>query len=70
MMLKEDKEKLKELVMNYPPDMLLKELASAVSEVADEMADGHEGAPPPIVKRYTVMASSLEDLMSGRPFLV
>ncbi len=69
-MLKEDKEKLKELVMNYPANILLKQLAETVSEVADEMADLHQGNPPPIVKDYSRLASSLEDLMSGRPYLV
>jgi len=69
-MLKEDKEKLKELMMNYPADVLMKELAETALEVAGDISDLHQGNAPPIVKRYTQLAVTLEDIMSGRPFLV
>ena len=69
-MLKEDKDKLKELVMNYPVKDLMKALSEVTSEVVDDMSDLHEGHAPPIVKEYAQFAATLEDLAEGRPFLL
>jgi hypothetical protein len=69
-MLPEDKEKLKELMMNYSADVFLREMADVALEVASDLSDLHEGCPPPVAKRYTQIAVSLEDIVSGRPYLV
>lgn len=69
-MLKEDKDKLKELMMNYSADQFLKEMAEVALEVAGDLSDLHEGSPPPIAKRYTQIAVSLEDIVAGRPYLM
>ena len=69
-MLPEDKELPKELMMNYSADIFLKEMAEVALEVAGDLADLHEGSPPPVAKRYTQIAVSLEDIVAGRPYLL
>lgn len=69
-MLKEDKEKLKELMMGYSAKVLMEALSEVALEVASDLSDMCEGHSSPIVKQYTQLSASLDDLVSGRPFLV
>jgi hypothetical protein len=69
-MLKEDKETLKELMLHYPAKDLMKALSEVALEVAGDLSDLCEGHAPPIAKDYTQLSVSLEELASGRPFLV
>ena len=67
MMLKEDRDKLKELMMNYPAKDLMAELSGVAQEVADDLSD--MGAKE-MAKDYVRIVVSLEDITSGRPFLI
>jgi hypothetical protein len=69
-MLKEDKEKLKELMMNHSAHDIMQAISEVAQEIADDLTDLHEGNPPPIVKDYVVLSSTMEDLRIGKPFLV
>lgn len=66
-MLREDREKLRELLSNYSPKEVMANLASVALEAADDLSDNgiKEKA-----QELVVFSSSLEDLISGRPFLV
>ena len=66
-MLKEDMDKLKDLVMNYSPNEFMKVLKTVVQDVADENSDNglKERA-----KDFSRLAQTLDDITSGRPFLV
>jgi len=66
-MLKEDREKLKELMMNYSAKDLMNELSEVALEVAGDLSDIGSNE---MSKLYTVLSVSLEELSSGRPFLV
>lgn len=69
-MLKEDREKLKELMLQYPAKDLMKALSETALEVAGDLSDMCGGHTPPIAKDYVQLSVSLEDLATGRPFLV
>ena len=66
-MLQEDKDKLKEIMMNYPAKDLMKELAGIALEVAGDVSDA--GAKE-MAKDYVQFSVALDDLTSGRPFLI
>ncbi len=66
-MLKEDKDFLKNLFVDYTPQDIMKALVEISAEAADEASDNgmKEDA-----KKLSVLAQSLEDITTGRPFLV
>lgn len=66
-MLPEDKETLKRILMEYPAKMVMRELSGLALEVAGEVSDA--GAKE-MAKDYVQFSVALEDLTSGRPFLV
>lgn len=66
-MLEQDRNKLKELFSNYSPQELISELSDVALETASELSDdGLKERAQDLVK----FSVSLEDLISGRPFLV
>lgn len=67
MMLKEDKEKLRELMRNYPAKAVMGELAKIALEVASEVSDDDHSD---LAKEYVRFSVALDDVISGRPFLV
>lgn len=67
MMLKEDKEKLRELMRNYPAKAVMGELAKIALEVASEVSDDDHSD---LAKEYVRFSVALDDMISGRPFLV
>jgi hypothetical protein len=69
-MLKEDKEKLKELMMAYPAKDLMTALSEVALEVAGDLSDACGGHTPPIAKDYVLLGATLEEMAIGRPFLV
>lgn len=69
-MLKEDKDKLKELMMSYPAKDLVEALSEVALEVAGDLSDMCGGHSTPIAKTYTQLSATLEDVAKGRPFLV
>jgi hypothetical protein len=67
MMSKEDKAKLRELMRNYPAKAVMGELSKIALEVAGEVSDdGHSD----LAKEYVRFSVALDDVISGRPFLV
>lgn len=66
-MFQEDKEFLKNLFADYSPQEIMKALVEVVGEAADEASD--EGLKDD-AKALSQMAKTLEDITSGRPFLV
>lgn len=66
-MLAEDLDKLKDLFRNYSPQEVAGALAQAAMETASDMSDDGFSDKS---KELVVFASSLEDLISGRPYLV
>jgi len=69
-MLLEDKKILKKLMMSYSADVFIKDMADVALEVAGDLSDLHEGTSPAVSKRYTQIAVLLEDIVSGRPYLL
>ena len=66
-MIKEDKEVLKELILSYSSKDFMKSLKEIVAEAADHLSDvGFKER----AAELSVLAQSLEDITSGRPFLV
>jgi len=66
-MLKEDKDKIKDLLMNYPCKEVMKQFSAAAIEVAGEVSDA--GAQE-MAKELVKFSVALDDLISGRPYLV
>lgn len=66
-MLKDDREQLKKLMMNYPSKDVMKELSSIAIEVAGELSDI---GVKEMAKDYVKFSAALDDLISGRPFLI
>lgn len=66
-MFQEDKEFLKNLFVDYSPQEVMKTLVEVVGEAADEASD--EGLKDD-AKALSQMAKTLEDITSGRPYLV
>lgn len=66
-MLPEDEEGLKELLILYSPKTVMRRLSILASEAADEASD--HGLKEQ-AKDLSQMAQALEDITSGRPFLV
>lgn len=66
-MLKEDKAKLMDLVANYSPNEFMEVLKSVVQEVADENSDN---GMKERAKDFSLLAQALDDITSGRPYLV
>lgn len=66
-MFKEDKDFLKNLLADYDPKLVMRALAEAAQEAADEASD--DGLSDD-AKQLSLMAQALEDITSGRPYLV
>lgn len=66
-MLPEDEEGLKELLIMYGPKTVMRRLSVLASEAADEASDFDLKEQ---AKELSQMAQALEDITSGRPFLV
>lgn len=66
-MLKEDKDFLRNLLADYGPKEVMKALLEATAEAADEASDN---GLKDDAKELSFMAQTLEDITSGRPFLV
>ncbi len=66
-MLKEDKDFLRNLFNDYTPQHVMKALVEVVGEAADEASDNDLKDD---AKNLSQMAQTLEDITSGRPFLV
>jgi hypothetical protein len=66
-MLKEDKDFLKNLFADYTPQLVMRTLVEVVGEAADEASDN---GLKDDAKNLTLFAKALEDITSGRPFLV
>lgn len=65
--MKEDKDFLRNLFVDYDPKEVMKALVEVVGEAADEASDNDLKDD---AKALSQMAQSLEDITSGRPFLV
>lgn len=66
-MLKEDKDKLRELLKNYSPKEVMADLSEVAMEAADDMSDnGMKDQAKDLVK----FSVALDDLILGRPFLI
>jgi len=66
-MLQQDRDKLRELFSNYSPKEIMADLVSIALESANDLSDnGYKQQAQDLVK----FAVSLEDLISGRPFLI
>lgn len=66
-MLQEDRDKIKELLKNYSTKEVVSNLAAVALETADDLSDDGLKDQAQDLVRFSV---SLEDLISGRPFLV
>lgn len=66
-MLLETRELLKLILKENSSKEVMRELASIAADLADDLSD--EGLNEK-AKEMTVFSSSLDDLISGRPFLV
>ena len=66
-MLKEDKDFLRNLFNDYTPQLVMRTLVEVVGEAADEASDN---GLKDDAKALSAMAKTLEDITSGRPFLV
>jgi hypothetical protein len=66
-MFPDDKENLKRILMSYSSKELLKELVAMTLDAAGNYSDIGDSQR---AKEYTNLSVSLEDLSSGRPFLV
>lgn len=66
-MLAEDLDTLKDLLQNYSPQEVAGALAQAAIETASDLSDDGFNDKS---KQLVVFAASLEDLISGRPYLV
>jgi hypothetical protein len=66
-MLNKDKDMLKELLEQYSAKEVMKELSSIALEVAGDVSDdGFKDKAKELVK----FSAALDDLTSGRPFLI
>lgn len=66
-MLQADKDKLKELLKVYSPKLVMRELSHVALEAAGDLSDdGFQKES----KEMTMLSVALDDLVSGRPFLV
>lgn len=66
-MLQEDKEKLKQILSDYSPQEIMTQLSELAVQAADQLSDnGLKDQAKDLVK----FSISLDDLISGRPFLV
>lgn len=66
-MFQDDKEFLKGLFVDYTPQEVMKAMLEVVAEAADEASDN--GCKDD-AKALSQMAKTLEDITSGRPYLV
>ncbi len=66
-MLKEDKDKLRELLKNYSPKEVMADLSEVAMEAAGDMSDGGMKDQAKDLVKFSV---ALDDLISGRPFLI
>lgn len=66
-MLPFDKEYLKNMLLIYPPKEVMRELAGIALEVADEASDN---GSKETAKELVLFSVALDDLITGRPFLV
>lgn len=66
-MLKEDKEKLRDLLKSYSPKEVMADLSEIALEAAGDISDaGMQDQAKELVK----FSVALDDLISGRPFLI
>jgi hypothetical protein len=66
-MLIKDRQILKDILMNYTAQEVMRELSEISSDVADELSDnGFKDQAKDMVK----FSVALNDLISGRPFLI
>lgn len=66
-MLPEDEDIVRDLFLNYSPQLIMRRLSALALEAADNFSDlqlKHRA------KELVALSISLEDLVSGRPFLV
>lgn len=66
-MLKEDREKLKDLFSNYSPKEIISVLSDVSIETANDFSDNGLKEKAQDLVKFSV---SLEDLILGRPYLV
>lgn len=66
-MLQADKDKLKELLKTYTAKEVMRELSDVALEAAGDLSDNGNQKE---AKEMTVFSVALEDLVTGRPFLV
>lgn len=66
-MLPEDEEVLKELFLNYSPQLIMKRLSVLALEAASDCSDN---GLKDRAKELVQFSIAMEDLTSGRPFLL